>query len=362
MQILTLFEYIVLCGVGYGGLSTFLVLGQTFLSSAMEVRFLFAAMKKRSVIVKVMSSMIPMVLALTYLIITSIAFTPFLAGAWDEYNYGLLADLTLNVPCVLEMMAAVGVFLLLTVLYSKFYSMKPLEWLITFGVEAVAAISLLVLYGGLFLRSFPFTIFDLCRWDVTLVRWPVYGLFTIVFKDFVLAVSLFLGALLRERRPRREPDMDDVRAWQLRYEIQVQRYLTQDYLAVGVGLLSFGLAAGSFFSVILAGEDLSAPDGEEIAGMVIMIGLIALMFLGFCGVGLLLIYRRLRPATAKIYRQLLSLGDHDTVLRLFYQEMIAETPVVRKVQFNSTVTTTRHFKVTRWGMRTTVERIAPLDR
>lgn len=362
MQILKLFEYIILCGVGYSGLSVLLVLGQTFLSSAVEVRFLFSAMKNRSVMVKVIVSMIPMVLAVTYLIITAITFTPFLAGAWDEYNYILLADLTLNAPCILEMLAAVGVFLLLTVLYSIVYPMRPLEWLVTFGVESIAAVALIVLYGGLFLRSSPFTIFSLCRLDPGLIRWPIYGLFTIVFKDFLLAVSLLLGALLRERRPRKSPDEDDVWTWRQRYALQAQRYLTRDYQATGAGLLVFGLTAGSFFTAVLVREDKSALSGDEIAGASIMVGLIGLMFIGFCGVGLLLIYRGLRPETAKIYRQLLSLGDHDTVLRLFCQEMIEETPVVRKVQFNHTVTTSRHFRVTRWGMKTTVERIAPLER
>lgn len=361
MEILQLFKYITLCGVGYAGLSTAVVLAQTFLSGAMEVKFLFAAMKERSLMVKTVAAMIPMVLAATYIIASSIGFAAFLAGAWEEYNYWLLAELTLNPACMTQMLICVGAFVILTVLYTLRYPMKPLQWLITFGVETAAAAALLVLYGGLFWRVVPFTVIDLCLWDVTALRWPIYGLFTVVFKDFVLIVSLVLGALLRERGPRKDLGGEDAWDWRLRYERQVQRYLTRDYLALGVSLLVFGLATGTFFTVMLMREGLRSFTGSEIGGLIFLIGFILLTYLGFGGVGALLIYRRLRPGTAKIYRQLLSLGEESTVLRLFYDEMVTGKPRVQKLQFNVTRATSEHFQFTRAGMKTTVVRIKPLD-
>lgn len=361
MEIYQLFQYIILCGVGYAGLSTVLVLAQSCLSGAMEVKFLFAAMKERSLMVKTAAVLIPMVLAATYILASTIGFAAFLAGAWEEYNYLLLATLTLNPPCISQMMICVGLFVGLTILYTIRYPMKPLAWLATFGVETLAAVTLLVLYGGLFLPSFPFTVLDLCIWDVSALRWPIYGLFTIVFKDFVLLVSLVLGTLLRERRPRADLGAEDAWDWRVRYERQVQRYLTRDYLALGVSLLAFGLATGTFFLAVVLWEGSGSLSSREIGGLVFLIGFILLTYFGFGGVGALLIYRRLRPETAKIYRQLLSLGEENTVLRLFYQEIVDGTPRTEKLGFNVSRITSEHFQLSKAGLKTTVSRIAPLD-
>jgi len=68
MQAFNLFIAILLGGVGYAN-SLFLVLAQTFASAYFVLRTLFTAMQRRSMLVKVMACMIPMVLGGTYIII-----------------------------------------------------------------------------------------------------------------------------------------------------------------------------------------------------------------------------------------------------------------------------------------------------
>ena len=53
--------------------------------------------------------------------------------------------------------------------YSLLYRTRLWEWLLTFSLEIFTALALMVLYGGLLLDGFPFTIVDLCQIDIFLV-------------------------------------------------------------------------------------------------------------------------------------------------------------------------------------------------
>ena len=185
MQAFNLFIAILLGGVGYAN-SLFLVLAQTFASAYFVLRTLFTAMQRRSMLVKVMACMIPMVLGGTYIIIASICFGAFFSNHWSAPELLHLVESTLSYDFVYETLLWVGLFALLTLVYSLLYRPKFTEWLLTFGLEIIAALALLVLYGGLLIDNFPFTILHLYLASSFWVKFPIYGLFMLIFKNIKL--------------------------------------------------------------------------------------------------------------------------------------------------------------------------------
>lgn len=364
MQAFNLFITILLGGVGYAN-SLFLVLAQTFASAYFVLRTLFTAMRRRSVLVKVMASLIPMVLGGTYIIIASIIFGAFFSGYWSAPEMLHLVENTLSYDFVCETLVWVALFALLTLVYSLLYRPKLSEWLLTFGLEIIAALALLVLYGGLLIDGFPFTILHLCLASTFWVKFPIYGLFMLIFKNFVLLCAILIGALLHERQ-RPLPTPDDYPNRQTFFEKQAQRYLTTDYLALGVSLLLFGLGTTCFFSWIFWDEyggwpDFSQLSGDELSGTIFLL-LFILVVIGYCLVGLLLIGRRLLPHTSRPYRQLAAIAqaqdDSTAVLEIFYQEIVMpslQRPENNSWKLGSNTFISEHFIVEKKGLKVQVK-------
>ncbi len=364
MQAFNLFIAILLGGVGYAN-SLFLVLAQTFASAFFVLRTLFGAMRRRSLLLKVMASLIPMVIGGTYIIAASIVFGAFFSSYWSATEMLHLVESTLSYDFVYETLGWVGLFALLTLAYSLLYRPRLSEWLLTFGLEIITALALLVLYGGLLIDNFPFTILHLCLASTFWVKFPIYGLFMIIFKNFVLFCGLLIGTLLYERR-RPLPNPDDYLDKQSFYEKQAQQYLTTDYLALGVCLFIFGFSVAGFFGWIIWDEyggwpDLSKLSGDELTGVVFLL-LIILVVIGYCLVGLLLIMRRLLPQTSRPYRQLTAIAqaqpDPAAIIELFYQEIVLpcqQQPERASWQLGRNVQSSLHFVVERKGIKVTVK-------
>ena len=261
----------------------------------------------------------------------------------------------LQVGLGLPLGKAILLYPLLALLYCRLVPMKPLRALATFGVEGAAALFLLVLYGGLFFSSFPVTILTA---GPGAVKWAVYALFIVTFKDFVLAASLILGLLLRLPGPR-EPEEAVYGDRQAYYRRQVQRYLVQDNLTIGVSLLLFGPGT-SLFLFFLTRKELQGPIPlEDVPGMLLLVGFLSVVLFGFGGLGALLIYRRLRPQTAPAYRKLLTMGEITEMEELFYREIVAGSPSRRKVGFNQWVLRSPHFCLLQSGVRTKLSWVGP---
>ena len=365
MQAFNLFINILLGGVGYSN-SLLLVLAQTYASAFLVIRTMFNAMRNRSLLVKTMAILIPMVLGGTYLIASSIVFGAFFGDAWASYELVRLVAQTLTQDFIYELLAWLAAFAALTIVYSLLYRTRLWEWLLTFGLEIFTALALLALYGGLLLDGFPFTIVDLCQVNIFLVKFPIYGIFMIIFKDFVLLTSIIIGLLLRE--PKVSPDFpEDYREQQVFYEKQAQRYLTRDYLALGVSLFLFGCLASAMFIWIMWGEFAGGAfpaelNSDEVVGAVFII-FITLVTICYALVGLLLIFRRLFPQTARIYRRLLALtpqcGDETELLRLFYKEIINGFPSgsnpKQSLFAKKNIMSTEHFIFEQQGMKSTIK-------
>lgn len=368
MQAFNLFIAILLGGVGYSS-SLFLVLAQTYASAFFVLRTLFTAMRRRSILVKVMACMIPMVLGGTYIIIASIIFGAFFSSYWSAPEMLHLVESTLSYDFVYETIGWIGLFVLLTLAYSLLYRPKISEWLLTFGLEIIAALALLILYGGLLIEDFPFTILHLCLASTFWVKFPIYGLFMIIFKNFVLLCGLLIGTLLYERR-RPLPNPDDYWDKQTFFEKQAQQYLTTDYLALGICLFVFGLSVLCFFGWIIWDEygglpDLSKLSGDELSGAVFML-LFMLVVIGYCLVGLLLIVRRLLPQTSRPYRQLAAIAqaqpDTNAVMEMFYREIVQpcqQQPERARWHLGRNVQNSPHFIVERKGLKVTVQWKSP---
>ncbi len=365
MQAFNLFNSIMLGGVGYSN-SLPLVLAQTYASCFLVIRTMFNAMRNRSLLVKTMAILIPMVLGGTYIIASSIVFGAFWSDAWSSYELVRLVAQTLTQDFIYELLAWLAAFALLTVVYSLLYRTRLWEWLLTFSLEIFTALALMVLYGGLLLDGFPFTIVDLCQIDIFLVKFPIYGIFMIIFKDFVLLTSIVIGLLLREPKNNQEFP-EDYREQQFFYEKQAQHYLTRDYLALGVSLFLFGCLTTALFVWILWGEFTkdtvpSELDSNEIIGLVFAI-IITLVTICYALVGLLLIFRRIFPQTARLYRKLLALtpqcGDQTELLRLFYKEIINGFPsginTKQSLFAKKNIISTEHFIFEKQGMKSTIK-------
>lgn len=363
MEAFGLFINILLGGVGFSN-SLPLVLLQTFGSAFLTLRTLFAAMRRRSPLVKVVASLIPMVLAGTYIIAASIVFGAFFSSAWSSYDLLQLVEGTLNRDFVYELLGWVLAFFLLAAVFTLVYRLGPADFLLNFALELAAAVALLVLYGGLLFEDFPFTIVHLCYLNVELVRLPIYGLFAVIFKVFVLAVSLVIGGLLYEK-PYVIPDEGEFWDRQSFWERQAQRYLTRDYLALGVSLLAFGLSVTALFGWIFWDEYGGWPDWVQLSGDEVF-GTIALLFfmllvIGYCLVGILLIWRRLLPGRARCCRRLAEIAREQSpaeeclVWELFYQEIVLPQmtrPEQNSWQLGPTRTVSEHFVIEKKGLST----------
>ena len=368
MQAFNLFIAILLGGVGYAN-SLFLVLAQTFASAYFVLRTLFTAMQRRSMLVKVMACMIPMVLGGTYIIIASICFGAFFSNHWSAPELLHLVESTLSYDFVYETLLWVGLFALLTLVYSLLYRPKFTEWLLTFGLEIIAALALLVLYGGLLIDNFPFTILHLYLASSFWIKFPIYGLYVVIFKNFVLLCGIFIGLLLYERH-QPLPNPEDYLDKQTFYEKQAQRYLTTDYLALGASLFVFGLSVTCFFSWIIWDEYGGLPDfnklnGDELSGAIFML-LFILVVIGYCLVGLLLILRRIFPQTSRPYRQLAAISQTQpepaAVLEMFYQEIVLpswQRPANNSWNLGSNTFISEHFIVERKGFNVKVKWRSP---
>lgn len=353
-----LLECVVVSGVGQGGavaVGVAAVLAQVTLSLYGEVRFLFATMGNRSLTVKVVVSAIPFLILFVYAMVSAISFGSFLFSPTDPYLADLMRSITLTVERVLAILALVLLYPLLALLYCRLVPMKPLRALATFGVEGAGALFLLVLYGGLFLSSFPVTILTV---GPGAVKWAVYAIFIVAFKDFVLAVSLILGLLLRLPQPK-EPEEAACTDRQAYYRRQVQRYLVRDNLTIGIALLLFGPGT-SIFLFFLTREELQGPIPlDDVPGMLLLVGFLLVVLFGFGGLGALLVYRRLRPQTAPAYRTLLTMGEITEMEALFYREIVAGSPSRRKVGFNQWVLRSPHFCLLQSGVRTKLSWVGP---
>ena len=343
-----LFKLILIGGVGYGT-SFYFIFAQLLISMYAEVKFLFAALKSKPLTLKFSVLTIPLVIILTYLMASSIMFGPFLSNWSDESSLYYLVSVTLTEQGVMEIMTFVAVFLILTIIYSTVYRMKLLLWLMTFGIESLAAFALLVLYGGLFFRAFPFTISDLCNRNINLVRYLFYGLFSVIFKDFVLAVCLAYGAVFRERKLKGDTGEELYIDRRRYYKKQSLAYLTQDYLPISLSLILFSFLAGGFLAYLWA----RSPVGnlEEMPAVIMFVLLFGLLLI----MGLFLLYRRIRPQTTTAYRQLCAMGNEDVVFKLFYDEMVKGNPIEHRIRFNETELFSPHFVMRKSGIKTTVE-------
>lgn len=373
MQAFNLFVSIMLGGVGYSN-SLLLVLAQTYASGFLVVRTMFNAMRSRSLAVKTLAILIPMVIGGTYLIASSIIFGAFFGDAWTSYELVRLVAQTLTRDFIYELLAWLGAFAVLTIIYSLLYRTRLWEWLLTFSLEIFAALALLVMYGGLLLDGFPFTIVDLCQINIFLVKLTIYGIFMIIFKDFVLLTSIIIGLLLRE--PKVSSDFpENYSDQQLFYEKQAKHYLTRDYMAIGVSLFLFGCLATAMFGWIMLDEFSGKPfppelNSDEYIGLFFII-VITLVTICYALIGLLMIFRRLFPQTARIYRRLLALtpqcGDQTELLRLFYKEIIIGFPSGEnpKQSFlaKKNILSSEHFIMEKKGLKTTIKwREVPLPK
>ena len=120
MQAFNLFNSIMLGGVGYSN-SLPLVLAQTYAAAFLVIRTMFNAMRNRSLLVKTMAILIPMVLGGTYIIASSIVFGAFWSDAWSSYELVRLVAQTLTQDFIYELLAWLAAFALLTVVYSLLY-------------------------------------------------------------------------------------------------------------------------------------------------------------------------------------------------------------------------------------------------
>lgn len=143
-----MFDMIAQSGVGNLGNAGLITL-QLMISLFFECKFLFSSMKKRPPLVQMSVAMIPLILIATYFIGCGIIFSAFLGKGPTADEMIEIVNVTLSVRCILEMLVVSAVLFVLMLIYSIAYKLTPLQWLMTFGVEILAALSLLVLYGGL---------------------------------------------------------------------------------------------------------------------------------------------------------------------------------------------------------------------
>lgn len=350
-----IFDLIAQSGVGNLG-STGLIMLQLYLSLFLEIRFLFSAMKKKPLLVQISISMIPMVLIATYSIGCGIIFSAFLGNGPDINEMAELIGITLTDRSIKQMLIAAAVFFVLMLIYSKVYKLKAIEWLMTFGIETFAALSLLTLYGGLLVKDFPYTVLDLSRRDIYLVRWPVYGYFTVLFKCFVLIMSLLLGFALRERKDRSLNEEEKYTDRHKYNEKKVLKYLTKNDTVTGIGLLLFCAASLAFFTYMFL-SDTSTDWNFQALFPLLLIGSLFVMLGAFGAVSL---YRGLRPQTSMAYRQLLAMGDKNTVLELFCEEIVDGGPPQANLWTGKAEIRTTHFLLHQQGIRTWVEWIYPV--
>lgn len=345
-----MFDIIAQSGVGNLG-NPSLILSQIFLSMFFEVKFLFSAMKKRHPLVQFSISMIPLVLLATYSLGCGLIFSAFLGKGPTLHEMTALVNVTLSTQCVTEMLVAAAAFFALMLLYSIVYKLNPLQWLMTFGIETLAALALLLLYGGLLVPDFPFTIINLCEQNIYLARWPIYGYYTLLFKCFVLVTSLFLGFVLRERKERptsEEEKYGDIRGY---YERKTLKYLTKNHVMIGCSFLLFSAAAETFF---LRHIILEASAGWSI-DTIFTVVLTSALFLAPAALGGFLLFRALFPRTSVAYRQLLAMGNQDTVLRLFCEEIVdGPAPEANWGSSNAQIQTA-HFLFRQQGIKPRVE-------
>lgn len=312
-----MFDIIAQSGVGNLGNISLIYL-QLLVSMFFECKFLFSSMKKRQPLVQFSVAMIPLILISTYLIAGGIFFSAFLGKVPSVSEMTQLINVTLTKRCISDMLIAAGAFFVLMLLYSILYRLNSLQWLMTFGIEMLSALSLVTLYGGLRIENFPYTILDLCEKNIYLARWPIYGYFTVLFKCFVLVMCLLLGFFLRERKERQELEEERYHDRRGYYERKTLRFLTKDDALIGGAFLVFGVAAEVFFWYVLRRDTATVWDAGTIATMVIFAAFFAVPGV----IGVYLIYRALRPRTCVAYRQLLTMGDRDMVLRLFCEEVV----------------------------------------
>lgn len=349
---------VVASGAGKGGavvVGVAAVMAQLVLSLYGEVRFLFATMGNRSLTVKVMVSAIPFLVIGVYAMVSAIAFGPFLFSPIEPYLADLMRSLTLTVNGVLTILVLAALLPILALPYCLLTRTTPLRALATFGVEGVEAVTLLFLYGALFFSPFSFSILTV---GPGTVKWVVYGIFIVAFKDFLLVASLILGLLLRipERKEPEDAPYVDRPAY---YRRQVQRYLVQDNLTIGIALLFFGPGTSAFLWYLVRDEFEGPLSLNDMGGAILLAGFLLLLLLGFGGLGLLLVYRRLRPQTAPAYRKLLTMGDIAEMEALFYQEMVAGKPSQRHVGFNQVELRSPHFCLLRSGIQTKLSWMGP---
>lgn len=343
-----MFDIIAQSAVGNVG-NVSLILLQLYISVYVEIKLLFASMKNRSGLVQFSVTMLPLVLIATYCLAAGIIFSAFLEKGPDLDRMTELVNLTLSRQCIREMLLTVAIFFVLMLVYSIAYRLKPLQLLMTFGMELLAALALLALYGGLLVQDFPFTILDLCDRDLLLARWPIYGYFTLLFKCCVLAVSLVLGALLRERKEKPVTDEEFYQDRSRLYERKTLRFLTKDTGLIGAGYLTFSIAAQLFFVWGMVNE------GSWALTNAVTILLVTALFMSPAVIGAYCLYRALRPQTSVPYRQLLAMGDRDTVLRLFCNEVVDGPRLKHNLWKNMDTLQTAHFLFSRQGIKIRVQ-------
>lgn len=345
-----MFDMIAQSGVGNLG-DIGLITLQLMISLFFEVKFLFASVKKRPPMVQLSIAMIPIILIATYSIVCGLFFSAFLGNGPTPSEMTELIEVTLSSRSISEMLIVTVVFFALMLVYSIAYKLNLLQWLMTFGMEMLMAFSLLILYGGLRVADFPFTILDLCERNIYLARWPIYGYFTVMFKCFVLAMSLFLGFVLRERKEKPENEEEKYGDRRGFYQKKALKYLTKNDALIGSALLLFGVAA-LIFTLWRTIQEEGASLSIDLIPAVTMV---SALFSAPAIMGVFLICRALWPRTGKAYRQLLAMGNSDTVLRLFCEEVVDGKDPETNLWSGNTKIQTEHFVFNQVGIRTWVE-------
>lgn len=345
-----MFDMIAQSGVGNLG-NAGLIMLQLMISLFFEMKFLFSVIKKKPPMVQYSVAMIPLILIATYSIGCGIIFSAFLGKGPTAGEMEEIVTVTLSIQCVLEMLIVAAMFFVLMLIYSIAYKLNLTQWLMTFGIELLGALSLLILYGGLLIPNFPFTILNLCNIDIYHARWPIYGYFTIMFKCCVLVMCLVLGFFLREREEKPGSDEEKYNDRQGYFERKTLRFLTKDNILIGGAFLLFSVAAEVFFLYALQRDTATVWDVSSIFTMIFSVALFAMPG----AMGICFLYRTLRPRTNVAYRQLLAMGDKDTVLRLFCEEIVDSKAPAANLLTTKIPIQTVHFIFWQQSIRSRVE-------
>lgn len=326
---------IFLSGVGEGNMGSMgIILFQLGLSLWSTASYCYSLIKE-SKLVGLMAILLPSGFAFVYIIIISSGFDYFLFNKQEPHIINIVMQDMQTTEFMYEMMILSAIFLITLFIYCYIKKPKWFEFILSYSVEIVTVLAFVILYGGLFIDSFPYNVVNVSENNFLIIKWFLYGISLLILKTAASIVAISLNFLLKERKKVRDETEQYHSDF---YEKETLQFLKKDMKQMAIILYVFYIVIVAVF-IWLFDMNERATD----VGIILFI-----VSLPFLLIALYFTYEVKNMVKSKVF-QTLKMQNDINIFKKFHDEIILKTYHSRMIGLKEHLLTSETFTIHKAG-------------